>query len=146
MSAGRIFVVGATLLVLAVLTAGVLVAGSPRQARIYSLDRERVRALTELSFVIDRYHEERGALPRTLAELAAFEPGVTPDDLVDPRTQAPYEYHPAGAGGFELCATFEAASPKDDEIRWRHEAGRKCFDFKAPKSASDPVGRAIVVP
>ena len=137
-SAGRIFVIASTLLVVTVVAVGVFLTGSPMQARVQSLDTERVRSLMNLSGAIERYHDDRHALPRSLDELAAAQPGLAPADLRDPQTGAQYEYLPTGKDTYRLCAVFGMPSEPEGEVFWRHARGRNCFDFEAPEPAQPP--------
>ena len=134
MTAARIFVIASTALVVVVVAVGVFLTGSPMQARIRSLDRERVQALMRLSGVVERYHDDHDALPRSLEALAAGQPGLSPEDLRDPVTNARYEDRPTGADTYQLCAAFGGPSAVDEEVFWRHAKGRDCFDFTAPKA------------
>ena len=137
-SAGRIFVIASTVLVVAVVLVGIYLTGSPREARVRSLDRQRVEALTRLSAAINAYRYDHNALPPSLDEAARAEPGIAPANLVDPENGAPYAYRATGADKYVLCAVFDGPSEADDEIRWRHGRGRACFDFTAPKRNASP--------
>jgi len=147
MKAGRIFVIASTLLVVSVVMVGIYLSGSPRQARIRSLDRQRVEALTQLSEAITAYRYDHNALPPSLDEAARTEPGIGPANLVDPESGAPYEYRTTGADTYELCARFEGPAAADDDVRWRHGVGRRCFEFTTPKPVQPPVltpGKVVV--
>lgn len=135
-SAGRIFVIASTLLVVAVVLVGIYLTGSPRQARMRSLDRQRVEALTQLSAAINAYRYDHNALPPSLDEAARAEVGIAPANLVDPENGAPYEYRTTGAETYELCARFDGPAAADDDVRWRHGPGRACFAFTAPPRPS----------
>jgi len=141
MSAGRIFVIASTVLVVAVIVVGIYLTGSPRQARIRSLDRQRVEALTQLSAAINAYRYDHNALPPSLDEAARAEVGIAPANLVDPETGAPYAYRTTGWDKYELCALFDGPSDADEDIRWRHGRGRACFDFTAPRPPAQPQPR-----
>ena len=146
MSAGRIFVIASTVLVVSVVLVGIYLTGSPREARMRSLDRQRVEALTQLSTAINGYRYDHSALPPSLDEAARAEAGIGPANLIDPENGAPYEYRTTGADTYELCADFGAASGPDDAIRWRHGAGRKCFEFTAPPRPSPARGEGVTSP
>lgn len=147
MSAGRIFVIGSTALVVAVVLVGVFLTGSPRQARMHSLDRQRVEALTQLSGAIISYHRDHAALPASLGEAARAEAGIATADLTDPETGAPYEYRTTGADAYELCARFEGPSAADEDLRWKHGSGRACFAFAAPPLRPSPLaGEGTISP
>ena len=87
------------------------------------------------SGAIGEWQRAHGALPASLAELAA-QPGVSLA-VRDPVTGAAYGYE-AGAGSkYRLCAVFATDTAKRDpqrdpfrysDQRWPHPAGRHCFD------------------
>lgn len=139
-SAGRIFVIASTLLVAVVVIVGVYLTGSPREARVSSLDRQRIEDLTRLSGAVESYNADHRALPPSLVDVADAEPGIAAAQLRDPETRQPYEYRTTGENTYELCASFGAASDPDDAIRWRHGVGRKCFEFTAPPPPSPARG------
>ncbi|MGE5565940.1 MAG: hypothetical protein ACM3YN_07295 [Parcubacteria group bacterium] len=134
MRASRIFLVASTLLVVTVVIIGVYLMGSPRQARVRGLDRQRIQTLTQLSNAFDGYGYEGRPLPKSLQVLAGERPGIEPADLRDPETGAPYEYRATSARSYELCARFGGSSAPDEAIRWAHGPGRKCFQFTLPEA------------
>jgi hypothetical protein len=137
-SAGRIFVIASTLLVVVVVAAGVYLIGSPREARVRSLDHQRIETLMRLSGAVQSYRYEHDALPSSLAAASQAEPGIRPADLIDPESGAPYEYRTTGRETYELCAQFDGPAAADEEVRWRHGPGRACFPFTAPKPVQPP--------
>lgn len=132
MKAGGIFAIASIVLVVAVVVVGVYLTGSPRQARVRSLDRQRIETLTQLSGAITSYRGDHNVLPASLEEVARAEAGIAPADLSDPESGAPYEYRATGEKTYELCARFGGPSDPDEAIRWRHGPGRACFAFTAP--------------
>jgi hypothetical protein len=114
-----------------------ILVGSPGEARLHRLDDARLEALQRLSSSADAQLKLRGALPATLEQLAQQDGALSPSSLRDPETGAPYGYRPLGAGRYELCAVFAAASDADTALRWRHGPGRTCFSL-TPGVASSP--------
>lgn len=116
----------ASIVVAATLLAGLWLSGSPTVERERLVDEQRVAALQQLASVISFYHEASGELPASLDVL------VDGRNLLflprDPVSDAPYEYLPGDAEAYELCASFDAASPDYEPAGfWRHTAGRHCF-------------------
>jgi type II secretory pathway pseudopilin PulG len=114
--------------VLAVVT-GLLLLGSPGEARIRRLDERRVADLRDITSAIDLYRSRHSRLPASMEELSAEATGrFVPRD---PTTRLPYEYHPLGPTTYDICARFER--PTDEESEWfgdppwNHGAGRQCF-------------------
>jgi hypothetical protein len=139
MKAGRIVVIVSTALVVAVALMGVYLA---EQARIHDLDQQRAHALLHLSDAVERFHEEHGALPASLEALAAATPGLSPSDLRDPQTQAPYVYRATADDAYQLCAAFRTPGVSDEDIRGRRGRDRGCFHFTTPR----PVTLSVVPP
>jgi hypothetical protein len=117
--------------VVATVVAGLVVAGSPRQARLRALDAERVQELKAIWDQVDQLRLERKPVPVTLAELAA-QPGAPPSEYFrDPATHEFYGYRVVDSLTVELCATFATEdlrdTGRDAAIFWRHGRGRCCF-------------------
>lgn len=135
--AGRQLLAGIVSLVVAsAIVTGMVILGSPSDARAKRLDALRVTELLGITTAINYFHSENGRLPATLDELSK-QPGVRIS--MDPATGAPYRYRVLGAEEFELCGTFERAS----EVRegsgvdvWHHPAGAYCFMKKIEKRAT----------
>ncbi len=128
--------------VIASIIAGFFVIGTPSTQRKYRDDHTRINDLQQIQFGIANYYDAKEALPESLSDLNdAFSGGYVEND---PKTGEAYEYTPLGGTQFELCATFELASPTIDEDKadmgdwqvrslmqeneeWGHEAERTCF-------------------
>lgn len=116
--------VGACVVVVAAIVAGLLTVGGVRTARGERLDRERLADL-------DRIHRAL-AETRLPLSLDSLETRLSDADLTDPATGEPYAYRPLSDSTYELCASFALSS---DELGPRfpespfgaHEAGRHCF-------------------
>ncbi len=118
-----------------VVAAGLWVLGTPAHQRALRLDARRVQDLRQVSTYIGMYWQQHKALPPALGDLDG-----NASTLRDPLTQAPYGYAVTGTTGYRLCATFQQATPSDEDQRtawihpggvdahWRHPAGRHCFD------------------
>lgn len=120
--------------VLAAIGLGLAVLGSPSDARARRADERRVEHLREWARAIDAYWTANNQLPVSLEEVRrqrAWEHLV----LNDPGTGEPYGYQARGAVAYELCATFERASPDtgrpDEDALWGHASGPACFTLEA---------------
>lgn len=140
---------------------GFFAAGSPETARKRAFDMERARNLGALSRCIERYAQDLGQLPPSLAELKRTSKyAYCAVHMEDPETKQEYAYRivtpsriqgAAKVGEFELCATFSLASGEPgSEARYadraiaiwsEHGAGRSCDIVTAQlvgKTASTP--------
>jgi len=130
----RVMGILSAVVVAGAVAAGLLVTGSPAQQRQQQLDARRVADLRALSFAATARWTETQQLPKGTAELVD---GRRMSRLpADPVSKTPYTYRVTGQRQFELCATFDGASPPQ-EIGdfWAHEAGRKCFAFDVDEKA-----------
>jgi hypothetical protein len=123
----------------AAVAAGLVLVGSPAEARLQRLDDRRVDDLTGLANAIDLAWTRTGRLPGSLDEAAA---GVPPHD---PDSAEPYAYREIGRGTYELCATFarpsEATPATNTRPFWTHTAGRQCFTIDAQAVGRRPEPR-----
>jgi hypothetical protein len=121
----------------AAIAGGLVLVGSPSEARLRRLDDERVADLRRVSSVVGMFHARTGSLPVSLDEVKRQ--GAWPAPPVDPETGAAYEYRALEARRYELCATFSRASEEqprgNTDVFWVHTEGRQCFplDIKAVK-------------
>lgn len=139
---GRSLAIVASVVVVATIVASVIVTGTPAQQREVHLDAQRVIDLQKIGEAIDRHVEQAGALPASLAELAAT-PGVRLA-IVDPVTASPYDFQATSGRTYRLCASFTTDTAKTpapagygyghDDTEWAHGAGRRCFD----RTVEDP--------
>ncbi len=126
------------------------IVGSPKQARLFQLDQQRVSDLQNIQSQIVNYWQRKGEMPKTLSDLNDSISGYfVPKDA---ETNMPYEYNLKDAEvlKFELCATFSLASgesiaPFEKSARpstlgsalvsqnWNHSSGRVCFERQIDK-------------
>ena len=99
--------------VAAVLTAvlGLWLSGTPGSARAQQFDVQRVEHLTRIRFAIEKYYRENDALPSVMQDLDTMPVGLRSDELADPKSQEPYAYTLIDSVRYELCATFDQATP-----------------------------------
>lgn len=132
------------LAVVAVVVAGLWLAGSPAQERARRLDASRVSSLQSIANAVDNYYNTKNVLPPDLDTLSKaretyYLPGIT-----DPETGEPYEYIIRGTDAYDLCATFSTdtmdkeALPSEPYERWEgrfweHRVGRTCFNITVQK-------------
>jgi hypothetical protein len=138
----RALVVGATVVVLAAVVAGLIAIGPPDVQRRRKLDERRVADLNSLSAQVKSYKDQHKQLPADLAALAG-QPGRRLP--VDPETGSAYEYAMTDEGTYRLCANFALDSADIPQPHffpggsdWPHGVGRTCFDRQVTKrSGSD---------
>lgn len=129
-TAGRWLLVVAGVAVAGAIVAAFFVMDPPARQRAERLDAIRVSDLQRLEERIESHAEVHGRLPERLSVVA----GAPGDAIVDPATGRPYQFEVTGERGYRLCATFETATeasrgPAPFHDRWRHRAGRQCFDL-----------------
>jgi hypothetical protein len=134
-----------SLMVVAAVVTGFIVAGSPALERARRLDDQRVSALRQIADAVGVYVENRRAVPATLADLqtaASKGFGVYLPELTDPATKVVYEYAATGLLTYRLCADFEATPRPIDPNNGtsyplaiggtpdfsKHVAGHQCWD------------------
>jgi len=120
--------------------AGLVMMGSPSEARLRRLDARRVGDLAQIARHVDLFWARRGALPASLDDLAGeLGLGRLP---VDPETGGPYGYRPLEANRYEICAEFSTESqgePLAAQARfWVHAAGLVCFAVAAETPEREP--------
>ena len=130
-----LFAAGASIVVLAVVTIGLYLNGSPLDVRRERLDQQRVSDLRAISNALDQTaRSPGGALPAALSGLDRDERWayLRTRDAVTGET---YEYRVTGDRSYELCAQFDAAGAgtayetSPENSFWQHAAGRHCFAF-----------------
>ncbi len=131
------FVIG---LVGLAIVAGVVMIGSPGDARARRLDERRVSHLRWITRATDQYRSRHDRLPASLQELAQDRDASVP--VRDPATGEFYEYRVLGPKTYTVCARFERADldssyPEAETGTgdvWRHGVGRRCFQREAPET------------
>jgi len=137
----RLLLIGVSVAVASAVVAGLIVVGSPGEARLEKLDRRRVSDLYEIVDGLNRYWTRNQALPPDLDALTA---GTSFELGVDPETGLAYVYRVIEPDRYEVCATFatECTSRDNRCASWRasgrheiseHGAGKQCFEL-APMS------------
>ncbi len=136
------------LVVGAAVAAGVVMMGSPGEARARRLDARRVGDLAQIARQIDVLWSRHERLPASLDDLQS-ELGLELT-AADPETGEPYPYRVLEPPRYELCATFATASAGEPvelaERFWVHDRGLVCFELAAetatrePRPASGPGG------
>ena len=146
-SLGRWMLVAAAVLVAGTLAAAFLSMDTPGQVREQRLDQHRVTDLEQIAGAIDAWRSVHGALPASLAQLAA-QPGMALA-IRDPVDGTAYGYEPVAGSRYRLCAVFATDTAKRDpdrdmfryqDQRWPHPAGRHCFERKVETPRNAAVG------
>lgn len=126
MNLNRMAAIGASIVAVVAVLAGLLLTGSPADERDRRVDALRLAALQQLASVISIYYEESGALPLRLADLVD---GRNLQELPrDPVSGQVYDYEPEADDSYALCASFDDASRAGEVAEfWMHGAERSCF-------------------
>ena len=123
--------IAVALMATAAIGAGLVLVGSPGEARLRRFDERRVADLRQISRSVALYWTVNEALPESLAQVSEL--GGVSETPVDPETGAPYSYRQLDSARYELCAVFHRAV--EDQTRrstdefWSHGEGRQCFDL-----------------
>jgi len=131
---GRVVILGlAVTVAIGAIGAGLVIVGSPGQARERRLDERRVRDLESVTRAVNAYWTRNGRLPAVLGEL--LQSPATDSDRRDPLTSQPYAYTVIGGKTYELCADFQMDSREESNSYvgrfWSHPAGHHCFRLDA---------------
>ncbi|NIP14904.1 MAG: hypothetical protein GWM88_09305 [Pseudomonadales bacterium] len=126
MNVNRVAAVTSSVMVAAVVLAGLIIAGSPGDQRLNRIDQLRVDDLRLIGTVLHRYWNQHEALPEALGQLVD---GRFLNELPrDPASGDPYEYERTAPDAVRLCGVFARASAEDSpDDYWYHDAGRHCF-------------------
>ncbi|MDO8466835.1 MAG: hypothetical protein Q7S83_01705 [bacterium] len=135
--------------------AGFFIVGSPKTARLFEQDNQRLSSLQMIQSEIINFWINKARLPKMLSELEDDIRGVRIPS--DPETGAPYTYTVTGAESFKLCAVFAKPSlistrsnisPKPipamyyaepyAQDNWQHGEGEVCFDRTIDKEIYRP--------
>jgi len=127
----------------AAVAAGLVMMGSPSEARSRRLDARRVADLAQIARNVDVFWSRRAQLPSSLDELNT-ELGLRLSPS-DPETGAPYGFRPLDGNRYELCATFAGPSEgeplRQAERFWVHGRGLVCFEVSAETAEREPEPR-----
>lgn len=127
-----------TAVVALMIVLGFLQLGAPSRQRKLRADGQRLQQLYFLSTSIRNYFTSHASqLPTGLSQLPTY---------TDPVTHAPYEYHPQQGSQYQLCASFAARSPSEEQNQnfgpmpnlWVHPSGRHCFPLDASLAPQAP--------
>jgi hypothetical protein len=136
-SGQKIFAGVVVVSVVATVAYGIFLAGAPSLERQRKLDDQRLQHLQQINSAVNQYYSEKKVLPENLSFLLN-RPTAYFESVVDPETQAPYEYYLQDAvdGTYTLCAVFAAATSDNPDERmmyraWAHPAGKYCFSLSA---------------
>lgn len=129
----------ATVLVVALVIAGLFAVGSPSTARDLRADQQRRQYLNDLHFELAQQVAAGEEIPESLEDLEPFDrfgPGYDP--RLDPETGELFEYTKLSATEYEVCATFNTSIEEAEGYRFfgelEHDAGRNCYE----RDADDP--------
>lgn len=126
MNLNKVAAIGASLVVVVAVVAGLFLTGSPAEERDRQVDALRIAALQQLASVISVYYEESGSLPLRLTDLV--DGRNLQEEPRDPVSGLPYIYESDADDSYALCASFDDSSQEDEVAEfWMHGAGRSCF-------------------
>ena len=134
----------AVVAIAAAIVLGLFAAGSPRQARLRSLDAQRVRNLESVWEQLSQERLNGRPVPGSLAELAARPAAPALESFRDPVTHEFYGYRVVDSLTVELCATFATedslTSPGGGQssVFWKHPPGRHCFTLPLKEERTRP--------
>lgn len=140
----KIFIWIAAALILVSVGTGIAVMGSPMSQRLMQFDMQKTNDLMTLQGNIINYWQRKAMVPAKLDDVN--DPLSSYMSMPnDPQTGAPYEYRKTGAMSFELCATYNYESAREENNtyggssmarpnyradanqNWEHGKGRTCF-------------------
>lgn len=131
-----IFAAFASIVIIIALAAGFFIVGSPTEARLLRLDRQRLDAVQSLSRFIGQYHQLHGKLPASLDQLSLDSNIIASVRIDDPESGKQFGYRATGKDKYELCAEFSRTSGQEIAAAWRHGPGRHCFSLEASRNPS----------
>ncbi len=124
-----------SVILLVILIAGLVIAGSPFHQRLVRFDTQRVSDLQSIQSSIVDFWTSKQRLPATLDNLRNDISGFSAP--IDPETHAPYTFSVVTPHSFRLCATFETTDSGSSLSvprpmggigdTWQHGIGNVCF-------------------
>ena len=130
--------------VIAAVTAGLFILGSPAEERARRIDNRRVADLQGIVAATDLYWTRHSRLPASLDDLTA-EPGVR-ISTGDPARSEIYGYQPLDSASYEVCARFDRESGETarapERNLWAHGPGQQCFQLEAEEITRTQAARA----
>jgi len=146
----KIFVSTVVAAVTLVAISGLWISGWPAAERARKIDERRVGDLQSISYAVDNYWLTQGQLPASLETLQSTR-DIYIGSIVDPETNASYEFRATDADSYELCATFVTDTKNDKDamagkplpypdgregnLFWQHVIGRTCYAIDVNKPA-----------
>ena len=137
----------AVVAVAATIVLGLVAAGSPHQARLRSLDAQRVGNLKAIWEQLNQERSSGKPLPGSLAELATRPMAPAQGSFRDPVTHEFYGYRVVDSLTVELCATFATEDSLtgpgggESSLFWKHPSGRRCFTLPLKERTSSAAPR-----
>ena len=151
LSKDRLIVLGVSLLALATLVGGILLGGSPMQARRQKRDEQRQQLIQSVHYALEgSFLNASSTVPTSTQAYTAL---LLQNNLGDTYTRHLAdlhgwpEYRSLATDQYELCMTFETASTnwenssyryiapypvKDQADFWNHKAERTCWILTIP--------------
>src|SRR4051812_46921939 len=132
------FALAASVVVVAAVAWGFILAGSPATRRLERFDDQRLLDLKTIVREIQSTTVDTGVtnpqdkkslkapLPKTLEEAAKTARGEK-INLRDPETDEAYRYTVKNESTYVLCAIFARPRDEDSGVFWNHAAGAHCF-------------------
>ncbi len=126
---------GSLVMALAIFFWGSRVSDSPQVVREKRADQKLVSQIQQEQREIDNFYQKHGRLPFISDQEVKITPKV--------------EYKRLGNENYELCASFNLPTDEDyfqnryyysseESEKWKHSAGRHCFELEAPLPNNNP--------
>src|SRR3989344_425598 len=151
-------VVGVAALAIVSIVSGFFIVGTPAEARLARFDEQKVNDLQNIPSKVVYYWQAKQKLPTVIDDLNnPLSYGPLP---VDAQTGESYAYKATGTLSFQLCATLNKESRRNQNVysetralapmpagvkgvliqdNWQHGAGRVCFDRTIDPSFYPPL-------
>ncbi len=135
----RALLIGLAVFFVVLVSVGIYLAGSPKDARAKRFDNIRVQDLDAISNAVTNYYNRSKTMPETITQLDEYNQKYFNQtlNLKDPQSSAPYEYRVLSTTTreFELCAQFNTKNELNEHMYnsygdrsvWNHNAGHDCF-------------------
>ncbi len=132
----KITVLVVSVIVIITLIFGIIISGSPMQARNKKFDDQKINDLSSIqNSVTEYYRTNNNILPKNLLTLSQST-NYSGYKTKDPELNIDYEYNVISQNQYRLCANFSTDNTnlKSNEMNypvteiWKHGIGRVCFD------------------
>ncbi len=131
-----------SILVLAAIVTGFFVVGTPATARLINFDQQKITDLQNIQSQVVNYYQRKGVLPSSLSALNDSISGYSVPTDPQPKDSYEYDIKDTTNLSFELCASFNESSSKENAINnypvypvgsginqnWDHMTGSVCFE------------------